>query len=128
MTGQKLKISDQLDAIKSNVVILYNATFDPRTPWQVRCLVFFIIAYILSPIDIIPDFIPVIGLLDEVILVPFLMHQAFTMIPENLKLEYFQSERELKLPPAKIGMLGSFIVFMFWGVTVLIAWWLIFKT
>ena len=56
--------------IKRDVHALYLAARDPRTPWYAKALALGIAAYALSPIDLIPDFIPVVGYLDEIILLP----------------------------------------------------------
>jgi len=56
--------------IKQDFVAVYFAAHDPRTPWPVRFLAFLVAAYALSPIDLIPDFIPVIGYLDDLLIVP----------------------------------------------------------
>ena len=60
----------RLRALKRDVLTVYFAARDPRLPWPLRGLALAIAAYALSPIDLIPDFIPVLGYLDDVILVP----------------------------------------------------------
>jgi uncharacterized membrane protein YkvA (DUF1232 family) len=67
------------------ILLLYSAMRDKRTPWYAKALLIFILAYIVSPIDIIPDFIPVLGLLDEVILVPIALAIVFKLIPESIE-------------------------------------------
>lgn len=57
-------------SLKTHTLTVYFAARDPRTPLAVRLLALLVAAYALSPIDLIPDFIPVIGYLDDVILVP----------------------------------------------------------
>ena len=57
-------------ALKREALVLWFGSRDPRTPWYAKWLAAFIVAYALSPIDLIPDFIPIIGYLDEVILLP----------------------------------------------------------
>lgn len=56
--------------LKQQTLIIYFAARDPRTPWFVRLLALLVAAYALSPIDLIPDFIPVIGYLDDLLLLP----------------------------------------------------------
>ncbi|GHA80472.1 YkvA family protein [Cognatilysobacter bugurensis] len=56
--------------LKQQALVVYFAARDPRTPWPVRLLALTVAAYALSPIDLIPDFIPVLGLLDDLVLVP----------------------------------------------------------
>jgi uncharacterized membrane protein YkvA (DUF1232 family) len=73
--------------LKAETFALYFAARDPRTPWYARALVAAIVAYALSPIDLIPDFVPVLGLLDEVILVPLGIAAALRMIPPHVMTE-----------------------------------------
>jgi uncharacterized membrane protein YkvA (DUF1232 family) len=67
--------------IKRDGVTLWFACRDPRTPRTARALVFFIVAYALSPIDLVPDFIPVLGFVDDVLLLPALIWLAIRMVP-----------------------------------------------
>ncbi|MBL8379766.1 MAG: DUF1232 domain-containing protein [Burkholderiales bacterium] len=67
--------------IKRDGATLWFACKDDRTPWYAKALGVFVVAYALSPIDLIPDFIPVLGYLDEVILLPALIWLAVRMIP-----------------------------------------------
>jgi uncharacterized membrane protein YkvA (DUF1232 family) len=73
--------------VTEKIMLLISAMRDKRTPWYAKAIVIFTLAYIISPIDIIPDFIPVLGLLDEVILVPVAINIVFKLIPESVKLE-----------------------------------------
>ena len=57
-------------ALRREALVLWFGSREPRTPWYAKWLAAFIVAYALSPIDLIPDFIPIIGYLDEVILLP----------------------------------------------------------
>ena len=59
--------------IKRDGVTLWFAGQHPRTPWYAKALGLFVVAYALSPIDLIPDFIPVLGYVDDVILLPVLI-------------------------------------------------------
>ena len=67
--------------LKQNVIALWIAARDPRTPWQVKLVAGFVAAYALSPIDLIPDFIPVLGYLDDLLIVPLGIMLAVRMIP-----------------------------------------------
>jgi uncharacterized membrane protein YkvA (DUF1232 family) len=68
-------------ALKRDAYALYYAVRDPRTPWYVKALAGMIVAYALSPIDLIPDFIPLIGYLDELILLPAALWLALRLVP-----------------------------------------------
>ncbi len=70
--------------LKAETLALYLAARDPRTPWYARLLVAAIVAYALSPIDLIPDFIPVLGYLDELILLPVGLALALRLIPTGV--------------------------------------------
>lgn len=70
--------------LKNEVATLYLATRHPGTPWYAKLFVVAIVAYALSPIDLIPDFIPVLGFLDEIVLLPFAIALAIKMIPGNV--------------------------------------------
>ncbi len=63
---------------------LWFATSHPRTPWQAKALSLFVVGYALSPIDLIPDFIPVIGYLDDALLLPGLIWLAVRMLPSDV--------------------------------------------
>jgi len=79
--GDHLK--DWARALKNDVVALYIAGRDPRVPWYVKAAAVAIAAYALSPIDLIPDFIPVLGYLDEVIILPIAIALVIRMIPDR---------------------------------------------
>jgi uncharacterized membrane protein YkvA (DUF1232 family) len=68
--------------VKRDGVTLWFAYRDPRTPWVVKALCAFVVAYALSPIDLIPDFIPVLGYVDDVLLLPGLIWLAVRLLPE----------------------------------------------
>ena len=78
---QRLKI--WAAALKREVMTLWFACRDPRTPWYARVLTMLIVAYALSPIDLIPDFIPVLGYLDELILLPVGIYLVLKLLPEE---------------------------------------------
>ena len=71
--------------IKTELAYYQRVARDPRTPWLSKLLIGFAIAYLLSPVDIIPDFIPILGHLDDFILVPGLMWLALAIIPQSVK-------------------------------------------
>ncbi|WP_157270762.1 YkvA family protein [Azohydromonas aeria] len=70
--------------IKRDVMTLWFARKHPRTPWHAKALGVLVVAYALSPIDLIPDFIPVLGYLDDVILLPALIWLAVRLLPTDV--------------------------------------------
>jgi uncharacterized membrane protein YkvA (DUF1232 family) len=78
----------QLTAALRREVKVYGLVLkDPRTPWLARVLLGAAVAYAVSPIDLIPDFIPVLGQLDDVIIVPVLIFIAVRLIPKEVVAE-----------------------------------------
>lgn len=74
-------IKQRARSLKAETYALYLAARHPATPWYAKLLVAGIVAYALSPIDLIPDFVPVLGYLDELILLPLAIALAIRMIP-----------------------------------------------
>lgn len=70
--------------LRTEIVALYLAAKHPRTPWYAKALAVLIIGYALSPIDLIPDFIPVLGYLDDVIIVPAGIALLIRIIPRDI--------------------------------------------
>lgn len=73
--------------IKRDGMTLWFAGKHPRTPWYAKALGVFVVAYALSPIDLIPDFIPVLGYVDDVLLLPGLIWLAIKLLPPDVLLE-----------------------------------------
>lgn len=76
--------------LKQQTLVVYFVARDPRTPWLVRLMALLVAAYALSPIDLIPDFIPVLGFLDDLILVPAGVYLVLRLVPPGV----MQSARE----------------------------------
>jgi uncharacterized membrane protein YkvA (DUF1232 family) len=73
--------------IKRETYALYLACRDPRTPWYAKVLAGAVVAYAFSPIDLIPDFIPVLGYLDDLVIVPLGIILAVKMVPKGVMAE-----------------------------------------
>jgi len=69
---------------KREVYAIYLATESPQVPWYTKCLAMAVVGYALSPIDLIPDFIPVLGYLDDLIIVPLGIWLVLSLIPEEV--------------------------------------------
>ena len=90
--------------IKRDVFAVYFAARDRRTPWYAKALAFIVAAYALSPIDLIPDFIPVIGYLDDIILVPLGILLVVRMIPPDAMAEHRQIAAAMDDRPTSRGV------------------------
>ena len=90
--------------LKRETYVLYLAVRDPRTPWYARAIAAAVVAYALSPIDLIPDFIPVIGYLDDLIVVPLGIALALKLVPANVMADCrTQALAAERLPMSRIG-------------------------
>ena len=87
------KLKQQAQHLKAELYALYLAYRDPRVPWYAKIFVACVVGYAFSPIDLIPDPIPLLGYLDDLILVPLGIALAIRMIPANVMAEYRQQAR-----------------------------------
>jgi uncharacterized membrane protein YkvA (DUF1232 family) len=71
-------------SLKNNTYALYLASKDPRVPWPAKVMIVLVVAYALSPIDLIPDFLPILGYLDDLLLLPIGIYIAVRMIPATV--------------------------------------------
>lgn len=99
--------------IKRDVHAVWLAARDPRTPWGVRLLALLVAAYAVSPIDLIPDFIPVLGYLDDLIIVPLGILLVVRLIPpEVMQIHRATAEAAAQRPVSRMAA------------GVIIAWWI----
>jgi uncharacterized membrane protein YkvA (DUF1232 family) len=109
--------------IKRDVLALWLAARDPRVPWYVKALCAGIAAYALSPIDLIPDFVPVLGYLDDVILLPLAIMLAVRMLPTELLAELrTEAERLAKKPSSRAAAAA---IIALWIISAALLFWLI---
>jgi uncharacterized membrane protein YkvA (DUF1232 family) len=111
-------------SLKREVAALYFAARDPRTPRGVRILAIVVVAYALSPIDLIPDFIPVLGYLDDLILVPLGIWLVVRLLPPAVLAEARRRADALAAKLPKVLLAGVLIVLIWLGAALLLAWWL----
>lgn len=78
------RLRERARALKRDVPAVYLALRDRQTPWYAKALAALTVAYALSPIDLVPDFIPVLGLLDDVILLPAMVALTARLIPRDV--------------------------------------------
>jgi len=78
------KLRSRARSLKNEAIAVYIAAKDPRTPWYAKALIFFVVAHTFSPIDLIPDFIPILGYLDDLIITPLGLGLAIRLIPAEV--------------------------------------------
>jgi uncharacterized membrane protein YkvA (DUF1232 family) len=99
-TGRLLEnLKQRARELKSQAQVLMIAYKDSRTPVAAKILIGITVGYLLSPIDLIPDFIPVLGLLDDIIIVPALVMLSIRLIPENVLVE---AKEQVKKNPGSL--------------------------
>jgi uncharacterized membrane protein YkvA (DUF1232 family) len=110
-------------AIRRDVVAVWLAARDPRVPWYAKALALAVAAYALSPIDLIPDFIPVIGYLDDLIIVPLGILAVVKLVPHDLMAE-FRAEAERRAGAPRSLAAAAVIIAIWLSAAGLLLWWL----
>jgi uncharacterized membrane protein YkvA (DUF1232 family) len=107
--------------IKRDGVTLWFACRDARTPWWIKALAGLVVAYALSPIDLVPDFIPVLGYLDDVILLPGLIWLVVRLMPSDVRDDCRQQAEAWMAQPRRklVSRWGLLLVLVVWA---LLAW------
>ena len=100
--------------LKTEVLALFLAARHPRTPWYAKLFLVAIVAYALSPIDLIPDFIPVLGLVDEIILLPFAIALAVKMVPADVMSECRALASREQARGSWMGRAGAAFILALW--------------
>lgn len=100
-------------ALKNEAIAVYIAAKDPRTPWYVKALVFFVVAHTFSPIDLIPDFIPVLGYLDDLIITPLGLALAIRLIPAGV-LEEARGKVAGSSVERSVRIVGVAVIVLMW--------------
>src|SRR6185295_20222114 len=93
--------------LKSETIALYLACRDPRVPWYAKALAAAVVAYALSPIDLIPDFIPVLGYLDDLLLVPLGILLAIRLMPPDILAEHRRRAAHAHKRPVSMPAAGA---------------------
>ncbi len=124
--GWRANLARRAKDLQHDTYALLLAYRDRRVPWYAKVLLALVIAYALSPIDLIPDFIPVIGYLDDIIIVPAGIYLALKMIPKPLMDEFRARARAQPLKGrAKFLAIGA--VVLVWLVVLFLVFWIVRK-
>lgn len=111
--------------IKRDVVALWLAIRDPRVPWYAKTVAAIVAGYALSPIDLIPDFIPVLGYLDDLLIVPLGIMLAVKLVPAPVMAELRERALDRARPKSIAGLIA---VLLIWAVTVGLVVWFIWPS
>ncbi len=100
--------------LKTEVYAIYVAYRDPRTPWYARVFAACVVAYAFSPIDLIPDPIPVLGYLDDLILIPLGIKLALALIPAEVMAESRAKAREIIRQGKPVNRAAAVVIVVIW--------------
>lgn len=109
----------QVKRLKSETYALYLAARDPRVPWYAKAMILFVVAHTLSPIDLIPDFIPVLGYLDDLIIAPLGIAIAIKLIPSEVLSECRQQAQQMFAEDQPPNKWAAVVILTIWLVGVL---------
>lgn len=108
--------------LKTEVYALYLAYKDPRTPWYARVFAAIVVGYAFSPIDLIPDPIPVLGYLDDLVLIPLGVFLALKMIPSEVMSDNRRKASEVIAQGKPVNKYAAAVIIIIWiGLAVLAA-------
>lgn len=107
--------------LKREVTALYLATRDPRTPWFAKALAVVVVAYAFSPLDLIPDPIPILGYLDDLLLLPLGIWLVLRLIPPGVMDEYRTQAKLLESQPSQTNWVAAAVIVLLW---LLVALWI----
>jgi len=110
-------------ALKGETLALLIASRDPRLPWYVKIFLGLLLAYSFSPIDLIPDFVPVLGYLDDLIIVPLGISLALRMIPAEVMADARRLSDQMLRQGKPISRVGAGMVVVIWLVVLAAVVW-----
>ena len=108
------KLKQHARHLKAETFALYLAARDPRTPWYAKLLVAGIVAYAFSPIDLIPDFVPVLGYLDDLILIPIGIAFAIRLVPHQVLAECRARAQETIRNGKPVSWVAGAVIITIW--------------
>jgi len=122
--GKKLSFitawKQKANLLKTETFALCLAYKDPRVPWYAKVFMIAVIGYALSPIDLIPDFIPILGYVDDLIIVPAGVFLAIKMIPKGV-LEECREKAKVSTISSKAKWVVAFIIISVWLLVIILA-------
>lgn len=107
------KLKSRARALKHETLAVYLAAKDPRTQWYAKLIAFVTIAYAFSPIDLIPDFIPILGYLDDLFIVPAGIALAIRLIPADVLAEARETVASQSVERS-VSYVGAGLIIFMW--------------
>jgi uncharacterized membrane protein YkvA (DUF1232 family) len=119
------KLKDWARSIKRDVHAIYLAVRDPRTPWYAKALAICVAGYALSPIDLIPDFIPVLGYLDEVVILPLGILAVVKLIPAEVMADSRVAAAVAAERP--VSRTAVVVIALIWAASIALTGWMAYR-
>ncbi len=117
------KWKEQAEELEEQTYALYFAYRDPRTPWYAKALAAGLVAYALSPIDLIPDFIPVLGYLDDLLIIPLGVLLLLRLIPKDVMEDSrLKAAERLSEGAPQVKWIIAVILFVWIAIAALLIW------
>ncbi len=120
-------LKEEMRQLKTDTYALYLSYKDPRVPWYAKVIIAATVGYALSPIDLIPDFIPVLGQLDDLIIVPAGISLALKMMPKEVLDEYRKKAQSELNGSRQKNWVAAFIIVLIWLLVVYLLLRLVFR-
>jgi uncharacterized membrane protein YkvA (DUF1232 family) len=122
----RARLREWAQSIKRDVHALYLAARDPRVPWYAKLIAGCVAAYALSPIDLIPDFIPVLGYLDDLIIVPLGILLVVALVPPGIMAEHRAAAALAQQQPT--SPTAAVVIIAIWATLSVLFAWLAYRT
>lgn len=120
-------LRQKTEDLKKETYALYLAYRDPRVPWYAKAVAAATVAYAVSPIDLIPDFIPVLGYLDDLVIVPLGIALSARLIPLEIMADCRQKAHQKLQGAGSLGRKAATVVVMVWLLSLALLVWMIIK-
>ena len=108
------ELKERARYLKAETFAFYLAARDPRTPWYAKLVIAGIVAYAFSPIDLIPDFVPVLGYLDDLVLIPAGIALAIKLVPNQVLMECRAQAQEIIQDGKPVSRVAAAVIVVIW--------------
>ncbi|KYC52181.1 MAG: hypothetical protein AMQ22_00958 [Candidatus Methanofastidiosum methylothiophilum] len=127
MMGGIKELKEKTKNIETDIYALYKAYRDPRVPWYVKLIILFLLGYFISPIDIIPDFIPVVGYIDDILIISLTIYLIIKLIPSEV-FEDCRNKAICEPISVKSKWIVTFSIVIIWFIAIYIVLRLLFPS
>jgi uncharacterized membrane protein YkvA (DUF1232 family) len=118
---------ERMQALKKETFALYLASRHPAVPWYAKALALLVVGYALSPIDLIPDFIPVFGYLDDLVLIPLGIMLVIRMIPGEVLAECRLQAEGIVGQATRVATIAAAVIVAIWILSAVLVGWLVIR-